>query len=110
SVIDVEGCRNGQFGSGNELGIRAIGVVPEDSAIDPAPLDVTQMVDDTEKADQRILRSPPGLLIADAGKFAFDRATQIPQPVHQQFALVVRPCGKADVLLGCHSVTLPASL
>jgi hypothetical protein len=70
------------------LVVGAIERTTEVSAVDPAPLDVRQVMDDADERQQASSGTPPGLLVVESVDLAQHRTTQEAPPTQEQFTLV----------------------
>ncbi len=71
----------------------------------PSPLDVGQVLHDTEERYQLLIRSPSGLSIVKSLQIAKNSTSEVVEPLDEKYLLVGTASGEADIL-GCHELTV----
>lgn len=87
-LVRANGRVDRQLLAGLEFGLIALNSHSEEATVDPAPLDVGQMVDDPDQTQQTFLGTPMGILIAHRC-LSDDGAPKEAEPVQEQLLLIV---------------------
>ena len=76
-----------------------------ETPLDPPPLDIPEMVDDTDERYQFSIGGPAGLSVVESLRVPDDGASEVAKPLEEHHFLIRAAGGKANVL-GCHERTL----
>jgi hypothetical protein len=86
--VRAKGGANRQVGAGMELRLTALDLHAEESAVDPAPLDMGQVVNDPDQTEQSAVGAPVRGPVSHR-RLAQDGASKEAEPVEEQLLVVL---------------------
>src|SRR5205807_4385830 len=69
-----------------------------EAAVDPTPLDARQMMHDADQRNELPIGSPTRLVVVESFDLAQHRATEVSEPLQEQFLFVARGSWKPDLV------------
>ena len=99
SAIRVERSVDAQIDAGCELRLSAAHLDSAEPAVDPSPLDMRQVVDDSKQRDQSFAGSPARLRIVQTVEISDHGTPEVSEPLQQQLPLVGVARWESDVVV-----------